>query len=164
MSIPDLITSFLEIGVISRVEILVKFLLIATIFDANLEDLLRCLCICKVKRRSAVELDILRRKILSSIEHFTLHVEDLHTKTSRLRNAVIDAGISCFGAITYGNMELSGLREEFCLSEMGRQVAHDKLSFDKSLCSGMCSWSTIRYLPWTSSYGYQPEYMCLVVL
>lgn len=92
----------------------------------------------KVKRRSAVELDILRREVLSSIEHFTLYIEDLHTKTSRLRNAIIDAGISCFGAITYSNEELSGFREEFCLSEMRRLVAHDKLSFDKSLRSGMC--------------------------
>lgn len=138
MSVPDLIASFLKISVISSFEVLVEFLLFTPISKADPEYLLCCLCVCKFNRRSAVKLDILGREILSGIEHFTLHVEHLHTKTSRLRNAIIDTGVSCFSAVTHGDGEFSRLGKELCLSKMRRQVTNDELSLDKPLRSRVC--------------------------
>ena len=65
MSIPDLIATFLKISVISSFEMLVQFLLVATVLKANVEYLLCCLGVCKFNGRSAVKLDVLGREFLS---------------------------------------------------------------------------------------------------
>jgi len=102
VTISNLIPRFLKIGIISSLELLVQLFIIPTIFDAKAEYLLCRLCICNLKRRCAVELDI-----LSSFEHVPFHVENLPAKATRLGNTIIDAGVTCFGAVTNSNRELA---------------------------------------------------------
>jgi len=69
MSVPNLIACFLEISILALFQMLVKLFGICAVLDANIDDFLRCLCICKIKCWATVELDILGRVMLSNIEH-----------------------------------------------------------------------------------------------
>jgi hypothetical protein len=62
MSIANLITGFLKRHILSGLEMLVKLLLIATIFDSKVNNLTTGLSIYKIQGIRAIEL-----KILSSI-------------------------------------------------------------------------------------------------
>jgi hypothetical protein len=60
-----------------------------------------------------------------------------HQQDQALVAVELDAEVSYFSAVTYGNGKLSGLGEQLCLSEVRRQIANDELPLDQSLRTGV---------------------------
>jgi len=124
-----MITSFLEIRILASLKMFVHLLLIPAILDAKADNLLGYLCVCKIQSRYAVEFNILSKEVLSSIKHFTPHIENLHTKSTWLKDTVIEAWIPWFGAVTHSNRKFTRFGEKLCLSKMKRQLSNNKFPF-----------------------------------
>jgi len=78
MCVSDLVASFLQLGILASLKMLIHFFLVTSILDAKIYNLLGRLCVGKVQSRGAIELDILSWEVLSNIKHLTLDIEDFN--------------------------------------------------------------------------------------
>jgi hypothetical protein len=89
MSVADLVSEFLQIGVISRLEALVMLWLVVPILYPQTNDLSSDSCISKIECGSRVEFNVLGRNVFAFVKEVAVNVEHFHCEAARLRNAVL---------------------------------------------------------------------------
>ncbi len=87
VGVADRVAKLLEVGVWASLQLLVELWLVATVVDAQVNDFLRRLGVCKVECGSGVEFDILGS--LGCVEHLAWNVEYLHGEAPRLWDTVL---------------------------------------------------------------------------
>ena len=144
MSVAHFVSPLLQLSVLPGLQALMQLVIVISILHTQPDDLLGGLCICEIKCWRTVELDILRWNSSTLVEHISLNVEDLHTQSSRLWDAIIKCWIARLAAIPHGY----GVTPALCkhaLLEMGRQIVlYDHFAFDKTLSSGVGSYYLMR--------------------
>ena len=91
MRVVDPITSLLEFGVLARFEVFVELFGILAVFDTQVDDLARGLCVGKIETRGGVELDILvfEAKLFACFEALAGHAEELDCEAAWLGDSIL---------------------------------------------------------------------------
>lgn len=89
MRVPNCVSEFLQVSVLTSFEVLVELWLVVSIFYAEVNDLSCCLCISQIESRCEVELNVMSRTVFASVKHVSLHIEDLRGESSWRRYAVL---------------------------------------------------------------------------
>ena len=89
MSVANLVSEFLQIGVISCLEALVMPWLVVPILYPQINDLSSDSYIGKTECGSRVEFNVLGRNVLAFVKEVAVNVEHFHCESAWLRNAVL---------------------------------------------------------------------------
>lgn len=89
MRVADLVPKLLQVGILSCLEMLVKFWLVIAILDPEINDLSGDPCVGEVKGRSGIELDVLSRDVFYFIKEVAVNIKDFRCEASGLRNTIL---------------------------------------------------------------------------
>ena len=118
VGVADGVAELLEIRVGAGLEMLVEFGWVIAVFDAQVDDFARGFGVGEIEGEGAIEFDVLGGDADAAGEEVSLNVEDFHCEAPGLGDAIVEAGVAGFGAVTaddgvFGTMVEDALFEMF---------------------------------------------------